>query len=42
MGACNKMGDVISKKNDGGGEINIDTPKMKMKLAKLDPNASKL
>lgn len=41
MKACNKMGDVIQgKQGDGADEVNIDTPKMKMKLAKLDPSKS--
>ena len=36
------MGDVVQgKQGESKEEINIDTPKIKMKLAKVDPNASK-
>ena len=35
------MGDVVQgKQGDNKEEINIDTPKIKMKLAKVDPNSS--
>ena len=36
-GACNKISDVISSKQDGAGsEVNIETEKMKMKVAAVD------
>ena len=39
-GACNKMADVINKKQDGAGqEVNINSDTMKMKVAKVDENS---
>ena len=36
MGACDGMGGILLQKQDKGSAIKLDTPKLKMSLAKLD------